>query len=117
MSDAKRFAVPLTICATAAVYDEHDPPADRAVLRNEHATALQAQHAIALGGSPRPPAGALVAAASNPTAKPHPELERAMRLCRLTAADIRKHGPREFVIVPGLRELVDASAAREKGGR
>jgi hypothetical protein len=40
------------------------------------------------------------------------ELPRFMRMARITADDVRKHGSRQFNVLPNLRELADATAAR-----
>jgi hypothetical protein len=44
--------------------------------------------------------------------KSNPVLSRLMRGCRVTAAQVREHGPRTLNIVTNLRDLVEASARR-----
>jgi uncharacterized NAD-dependent epimerase/dehydratase family protein len=132
------FEVPLLTCAPASLFDEHDAPQDRAVRRTEHASALHAQQnaALALRASPL----VLAAVAANPSGEPDSHLLRAMKAVTvevqvpvtdpvtgtvklvtkhrpMTAADIREHGPRAFRVLPELRELMDATAKREKAGQ
>jgi hypothetical protein len=42
----------------------------------------------------------------------NPNLGKLMKLAGVTAEDVRKHGSRSFNVLPNLRELADATAAR-----
>jgi len=42
----------------------------------------------------------------------NPELPRLMRVCKVTAAHVREHGPRTIPVLPNLRELADATDRR-----
>jgi hypothetical protein len=42
----------------------------------------------------------------------NPNLGKLMKLAGVTAEDVRKHGSRSFHVLPNLRELADATAAR-----
>lgn len=44
--------------------------------------------------------------------KTNPHMPALMRTCRVTAADVRKHGARQFTTLPNLRELADNTASR-----
>lgn len=71
----------------------------------------------ALQSDARPAADA---GAEQLTAEPDPyelhrsnaELPRMMRVCKVTAANVREHGPRAITVVPNLRELADATDRR-----
>lgn len=42
----------------------------------------------------------------------NPHMPALMRTCRVTAADVRKHGARQFTVLPNLQELAAATDAR-----